>query len=152
MTTSQPQPQIPSEDGHASSNEAAEAIVGLSAKERATLRKLARSYWKDRTHAPNAACDPDDLLQEALVRTLQGTRRWRRSVAILKHLVRTMESISWDALRARKVQPHSWAEHRVQEIHRCFSFGASLLMKTRPRVVSPEFFFQGSHNSQTCAF
>ena len=65
---------------------------------------------------PNAASDPDDLLQEAIVRTLRGTRRWRRSVTIIKHLVRTMESISWEAHRARSAQPHAWAEDAVEDI------------------------------------
>lgn len=115
MTAREPQPQS-CQDDYASPEEAAEAIVGLSAKEKATLRKLARSYWADRMSGPNAASDPDDLLQESIFRTLRGTRRWRRSVTIVKHLVRTMESISWEALRARKAQPHAWAVDAVEEI------------------------------------
>jgi DNA-directed RNA polymerase specialized sigma24 family protein len=120
MTTPQPQPQQqppPSAaDEHFSPEKAAEAIADLDAKEKATLRKLARSYWEDRMSGPNAEADPDDLLQEAIVRTLQGTRRWRRSVTIIKHLVRTMQSISWEAHRARSAQPHAWAEDGVEEI------------------------------------
>ena len=116
MTAREPQPQSSEEDDYASPEEAAEAIVGFSAKEKATLRKLARSYWVDRMSGPNAASDSDDLLQESIFRTLRGTRRWRRSVTIVKHLVRTMESISWEALRARKAQPHAWAEDAVEEI------------------------------------
>lgn len=116
MTASQPQRQPSPEDGYFSPEEAAEAIAGLDAKGKATLRKLARSYWEDRMSGPNAASEPDDLLQEAIVRTLQGSRRWRRSVTIIKHLVRTMESISWEAHRARTARPHAWAEDAVEEI------------------------------------
>ncbi|QDV04460.1 RNA polymerase sigma factor [Engelhardtia mirabilis] len=65
---------------------------------------------------PNAGSDPDDLLQEAIVRTLQGSRRWRRSVTIVKHLIRSMQSISWEALRVRRAQPHAWAEDSVDEL------------------------------------
>ena len=116
MTAPQPQPQTSPENDYARPEEAAEAIVGLSAKGKATLRKLARSFWQERMSGPNAASDPDDLFQEAIVRTLQGTRRWRRSVTIVKHLVRTMESISWEALRARKAHPYVWAEDAVEKI------------------------------------
>ena len=110
MTPSQPQ------DDYFSAKEAADAIVGLDRKGKATLRKLARSYWEDRMSGPDAGSDPDDLLQEAIYRTLRGSRRWRRSVTIIKHLVRTMESISWEALRAKKTQPRTWAKDTVEEI------------------------------------
>lgn len=116
MTAPEAQPQSSPEDNYASLEEAAEAIVGLSSKDLATLQKLARSYWEDRMSGPNAASDPEDLFQEAIVRTLRGKRRWRRSVTIIKHLVRTMESISWDALRARRAQPHAWTKETVEDI------------------------------------
>jgi len=118
MTASQPQPEKPPDEGkYFSPGEAAEAIARLDGKGKASLRKLARSYWKDRMSGPNAATEPDDLLQEAMVRTLQGTRRWRRSVTIMKHLIRTMESISWEAYRARSAQPHAWSEEAVEELN-----------------------------------
>ena len=115
MTARKPQYQS-CKDCYASPEEAAEGIAHLSSKDKATLLKLSRSYWADRMSGPHAASDPDDLLQEAIVRTLQGTRRWRRSVTIVKHLIRAMESISWEALRARIAQPHAWAVDTVEEI------------------------------------
>lgn len=36
----------------------------------------------------------DDLLQEAIVRTLGGNRRWRLSVTFVNHLIATMRSIA----------------------------------------------------------
>ncbi len=117
MAISQAEPQLlVTEDGYFSPEEAAEAIAGLDAKGKAIVRKLARSYWEERMNGPNADSEPDDLLQEAIVRTLCGTRRWRSSVTIIKHLVRTMESISWEAHRARSAQPHGWAKDAVEDI------------------------------------
>lgn len=116
MNTTQPQHRTSLEDDYAGPEEAAEAIAGLSVKGRATLRKLARSYWEGRINAPNAASDPDDLLQEAIFRTLKGSRQWRRSVTIIKHLERTMESISWQAFKARKAKAIAWTEDPVEEI------------------------------------
>jgi DNA-directed RNA polymerase specialized sigma24 family protein len=117
MTACLPQPQKPPDEGkYFSPGEAAEAIARLDDKGKATLRKIARSYWEERMSGPNAAAEPDDLLQEAMVRTLQGTRRWRRSVTIIKHLIRTMESISWEAYRARSARTHAWSEDTVDEI------------------------------------
>jgi DNA-directed RNA polymerase specialized sigma24 family protein len=120
MAASQSQPDTSPESEYASAKEAAIAIAGLSTKDKATLRKMARSWWDQRMSGPNAGSDPDDLLQEAIVRTLQHSRKWRksgpRSVTIVKHLIRTMESISWQSLKVRKAQPHGWAEDSVDEI------------------------------------
>ena len=38
--------------------------------------------------------DPNDLLQEAITRTLQGTRNCPTSVDVMKHLADTMSSIA----------------------------------------------------------
>ena len=77
---------------YAASAEARAEIEALSDLDHAKLVVIARYFHKVRlTHTVHSA---EDLLQEAIVRTLSGHRRWRRGVTMLKHLDRTMESIS----------------------------------------------------------
>lgn len=42
----------------------------------------------------------DDLLQEAIKRTLDGDRHWRKTVTFVKHLIETMRSIASHAAEA----------------------------------------------------
>ena len=113
MSTSQPQSVTSLTNEYASPRQAAEAIVGLSTQDKVDLRVSARTFWEQRMRGPNVDSDADDLFQEAVVRTLKGTRRWRKSVTIVMHLIRTMESISWETLRASKAMPHKWTESTV---------------------------------------
>ena len=81
-------------EGFASRKEAVEAIRALSPADQAKLMAVAKYFWKRRLFATRDCSEPEDLLQEAVLRTLRGRRRWRRSVPIVKHLDRTMESLS----------------------------------------------------------
>ncbi|NKB71026.1 MAG: hypothetical protein GKR89_28485 [Candidatus Latescibacteria bacterium] len=74
--------------------EAAEAIDALSAKDHKKLVLIARYFWALRLLGKDWI-EPEDLLLEAIVRTLEGERRWRKdTVSIVKHLDRVMESLS----------------------------------------------------------
>lgn len=76
--------------------ETREAIASLSDADVEKLMVAARYFWKRRVDGVRDGWEqPEELLNEALVRTLEGERQWRSSdVTIVKHLDRTMESIS----------------------------------------------------------
>ena len=90
------------EHEYASSEEAAAAIAALTDDDNLKLMLVARIHWRERQLRD--AMSPEDLLQEAIVRTLVTSgrrRRWRRAVvSIVEHLDRTMESISGHAVGA----------------------------------------------------
>lgn len=78
---------------YASAQEARAALEGLSAVDLAKLQVIARFFCKRRLSGTQATWE--DLLHEAIVRTLSGARRWRRArVTIVQHLDRVMESLS----------------------------------------------------------
>ena len=81
-------------DGYATTDEAAAAINTLASSD---YKKLmwAATYWWSRRRIQHRWAEPDDLLHEAVVLTLKGTKRWRKSeVGIVKHLDRAIENIS----------------------------------------------------------
>jgi hypothetical protein len=82
------------------------AIGGFSDGHWARLDGLARSF------AFGTGWDPDDLLQEAITRTLQGTRNCPTSVDVMKHLADTMSSIA-DTERSKGHNQH-WSRMRSQ--------------------------------------
>jgi hypothetical protein len=78
---------------YASAAEAKTALEALSVADHAKLRMIAQSFCKRRVLRTTLAWE--ELLGEAVVRTLSGDRRWRRGrVSIVRHLDRVMESIS----------------------------------------------------------
>jgi DNA-directed RNA polymerase specialized sigma24 family protein len=87
-----------------------EAAIG-SLSESDALR-LAR-YGEFRARALRAnglGIDGDDLIQEALVRTVDGRRHWKKGVTFVKHLIETMRSISnhaRDELKQYRALPDS---------------------------------------------
>ena len=84
----------PDHGEYATLAEVIEAIHALSATEYKKLTLIAGFFWKQR-NLENYALQPEDLLSEAVVRTLTEERRWRKAqVSLIKHLDRTMESIS----------------------------------------------------------
>jgi DNA-directed RNA polymerase specialized sigma24 family protein len=68
------------------------AIEGLSIEDLVGLQLVARRFDPHRY---------EDLLQEAITRTLSGERKWRDGVAFNWHLHECMRSISWDCSRKR---------------------------------------------------
>jgi len=79
---------------YASIAEVREAINSLSDMDYVKLMIVAQYFCKQRRLRPERL-EPQELLNEAIRRTLNGERRWRRGVVgIVRHLDRTMESIS----------------------------------------------------------
>lgn len=78
------------------------AIGGFSDADWTRLDALGRSF------AFCTGWDPDDLLQEAIVRTLRGTRNCPTSVDVMKHLADTMSSIAdTERSKGRNQHPHA---------------------------------------------
>lgn len=74
----------------ATPQEARDAIDNLQRADHAKLLAIARGFA--RTRLRNSFVASEDLLHDAIVKTLDGCRRWNRGVSILKHLDRVMES------------------------------------------------------------
>ena len=85
---------------HATTEEAYAAIQRLQESDFRKLMIIARSFTRKR-RLNGAIAEPDDLLQEAFVKTLAGQRRWSRDVGIIRHLDRVMESDSGHVVEQR---------------------------------------------------
>lgn len=108
------------EHEYASRDEAAVAIAALTDDEHQRLMMLARIHWKQRRL--RELMRPEELLNEAIVRTLttgQRPRRWRKAVVtIIEHLDRSMESISGHAVGDAVVEGEVLDAIRSEEIDR----------------------------------
>lgn len=87
--TSEPRPEH-RDERFATPQEARDAIEGLLEADYAKLMLIAKGFVKERLQ--DSLVEPDDLVQEAITKTLGNRRRWNRSVSIIKHLDRVMES------------------------------------------------------------
>jgi len=86
-----------------SRSEVAEAINALEAAEFLYLRNFARARANLlRYLGKDKGRDEQDLLQEAIVATLEGRRTWNEEISLVKHLTGAMRSISsaWGQERA----------------------------------------------------
>ena len=68
------------------------SIEGLSSHDYTRLILIAEFFARRRTQG--SIVEAEDLLHDAVLKTLDGRRRWKRSVSMLKHLDRVMESDS----------------------------------------------------------
>lgn len=93
----------PKENRYATLDEARAAIEGLRDVDNTKLMAIAKFFSQTRLSGDTS--EAEDLLQEAITKTLAGTRRWNRSVTILKHLDRTMESDSSHIAGKRAAHP-----------------------------------------------
>src|SRR5262245_59043354 len=85
----------------ASPLEAQEAIRALSKADLAKLMVIARFFAQ--LPSIRSVLDAKDLLHDAILKTVDGTRRWNRRVSIVRHLDRVMESdASHAALKASR--------------------------------------------------
>jgi DNA-directed RNA polymerase specialized sigma24 family protein len=86
--------RLPAESGACveiyTSTEVLAAIRALTVQQKSRLMKIAKA------RARNAAYGPEDLIQEACMRVLDGTRKWPRDVPVLTFLAGVMRSIAWD--------------------------------------------------------
>ena len=102
MSSEAPEETSDDDERFASVEEAREAIEAFRPADYAKLRLIAKSFC--RTRPTGGFVEPGDLVGEAVAKTLDGTRRWNRSVSILKHLDRVMESESGHVIEKRKSQ------------------------------------------------
>ncbi len=89
--------------------EIAAAISRLSAADRIRLVKAARHF------ACHWTMSPDDLLQEAIFRALEGSRHCPCDVPVIAFLAGIMRSLSSTALRSMKRQPKLYVVPMVGE-------------------------------------
>ncbi len=71
--------------------------------------KRATAYSEDISNRARKAIDPRDLLDEAILRTLDGSRHWKRGMRPAEHLFGVMRSIqnSWLKAVTRAKAGHS---------------------------------------------
>ena len=81
-----------SHEKFATPGEARLAIENLTKTEHTKLALIAHYFAVKRLRG--TTIEAADLLQDAFTKTLDGTRRWNKSVSIIRHLDRTMESDS----------------------------------------------------------
>ena len=95
---------------YATREEAHDAIQDLQKSDFAKLMLIARFFARKRRLAA-ADAEPEDLLQEAIAKTLDGRRRWSREVSIVRHLDRVMESHSGHLAERRELEAKRGREH-----------------------------------------
>lgn len=83
-----------------SEDEIVEAIRTLSAASWNRLRRVARVFSQGRP------IEPEDLLQEALARAIDGSRNCPRNIDIVRFLAGAMRSIASGAMKILTRQPH----------------------------------------------
>ncbi len=70
------------------------AVAGLTPADLKRLRAVARAILS-RDGLSGADRGPDDLVSEAVTRTLNRSRGWRLQLDFLRHLAQSMRSIAW---------------------------------------------------------
>lgn len=80
--------------------DAERAIADLTAEEVIKLRLYARYRLIFRSHE----LTEDELISEAVVRTLDGIRRWNKKLGVLEHLIGAMRSIAGDQRRSKQAK------------------------------------------------
>lgn len=86
--------RIPDEKA-ATVDEIEAAIEALSIEDNVQLERAAR-YRIGALGDGNRGRDHEDLLSEAMTRTLSGQRRWNKDVDFLRHLLMVMKSIAYE--------------------------------------------------------
>jgi DNA-directed RNA polymerase specialized sigma24 family protein len=92
--------------GHATPEDVEQAIRRLTDNDYRHLGKVA-DYRSLSLMAIGLGWSGDDLLQEAITRTLEGDRKWPRGVSLMAHLWGTMRSIAShvpDELKGGKIE------------------------------------------------
>jgi hypothetical protein len=87
-------------DRYASQEEVDKAIEALKDPDFVKLMIIARFFCRRRGLTPKEM-EPEELLSEAIMKTLQMEKKWRRGVSIIKHLDRAMENISGHLVEER---------------------------------------------------
>ncbi len=77
---------------HHSPATALDAIKSLSISDKSALLKIAKTYARTR----HTRFDHEDLIQEAMTRVLEGTRKWPVGVPFMAFLCGVIRSTAWD--------------------------------------------------------
>ncbi len=117
----------PPEGVYETREEVEAAIAALSDARKKDLRDAAAAHiWRFRLDRAEHAAE--DLLAEAITRTLEGRRRRRRPVALMAHLIKTMESIASDWRRRAAVRVKAgFRVVRQSEYRRRFEHGGDFV-------------------------
>jgi hypothetical protein len=91
-----------SEPQYATRTEVETALNGLSDADYSKLMMIAASYCRQR-RLPFNACEPKELLNKAVLKTLECEegKRWSKRISMVRHLDRAMENISGHLVRER---------------------------------------------------
>jgi DNA-directed RNA polymerase specialized sigma24 family protein len=90
---------------YATAAEVEGALLTLTETDYVKLRMIAKLFCRSRKFS-TSVIEPDDLLSEAVLKTLAMEKKWNKEVSIVRHLDRAMENISGHLARARqKVVP-----------------------------------------------
>jgi len=90
------------DEGFATPEEVRTAINALDPASYVKLMVIAKAFCRRRT--VGSVVEPEDLIHDAIAKTLDGPRRWNRAVSILKHLDRTIESDSGHEVERREIR------------------------------------------------
>ena len=89
---------------YASPAEIEEALSSLSATDYQKLMLIAK-FWRRSRGLHRLGIEPAEILSEAVVRTLEGKRRWRKGkVTIIKHFDEVMRSVSGHFLEKEETE------------------------------------------------
>ena len=80
-------------DEYATDQEVAAAVHALSVADAVRVSRVAK-FRAASLAALGLGINGDDLMQEAITRTIKGDRRWRRTVSFVTHLTKTIRSIA----------------------------------------------------------
>lgn len=89
--------------------EVEKAIAGLAPTEVVQLRRFARA----RLVFCSRELSEDELISEALARSLEDRRQWNRKLNIVQHLIGVMRSIAGDQRRTRQAKSELLSEDVV---------------------------------------
>ena len=122
--------------------DAAEAIDSLSNADHKKLVLIARYFWNLRKLGTDWG-EPEDLLFEAVLRTLEGERRWRHStVSMVRHLDRVMESISGHWVKRREVYGQALMTYTLSEIMSAITPSVEDRLNAREQLDAIETLFE----------
>jgi hypothetical protein len=85
---------------YASSEEVAAAAEALTETDHAKLMMIAKFFCAKR-RLPPEVIEPQDLLHQAVLKTLSRDKKWYKEIPLVKHLDRAMENISGHMVRER---------------------------------------------------
>jgi len=78
---------------YAGRDEVEKAIRNLSDEDHAKLLMIAKSFCRRRRFS-SSVMEPEELLSEAVMKSLQLYKKWNTKISIVRHLDRAMENIS----------------------------------------------------------